>query len=137
MSHGLTLYDNIDLRQPVLVISIASTQCKLAKKNNFMSVDPAKFGKMSLWSSGIVEFVWSFIWDTNVVQITYKHQWKWPEFSGVVKKITIDLLIIYNVIYKFPWNVTLTLTFTDLFRKVHPRYQPNPSTAEKIKALMI
>ena len=48
VSHGLTLYDNIDLRQPVLVISIASTQCKLAKKNNFMSVDPAKFGKMSL-----------------------------------------------------------------------------------------
>lgn len=34
-----------------------------------MSADPAKFGKMSLWSSGIVEFVWSIIWDTNVVQI--------------------------------------------------------------------
>lgn len=39
-----------------------------------MSADPAKFGKMSLWSSGIVEFVWSIIWDTNVVQINNNKQ---------------------------------------------------------------
>ena len=104
-----------------------------------MSADPAKFGKMSLWSSGIEEFVWSIIWDTNVVQINNNTQTpvEMARIFRCYKRITIDLLIIYNVIYKLPWNVTLTLTFTDLFRKVHPRYQPNPSTAKQIKALMI